>query len=166
MTTEKNYILSADVAEKKLKRMAYEILENNIGESHVVLAGIKQNGYVMAQKLLVLLSEISETSFQLISMTLDKKRPSTVQMDAEIDFNDKVVILVDDVTNSGKTLLYAIKPLLNYYPRKIQILVMVERSHKQYPVQADYVGISLSSTLQEHIYVEVENDKILGAYLE
>jgi len=87
-------------------------------------------------------------------------------MDAELDFNDKVVILIDDVTNSGKTLLYAIKPLLNYYPRKIQILVMVERSHKQYPVQADYVGISLSSTLQEHIYVEVENDKILGAYLE
>jgi len=166
MTTEKNYILSADVAEKKLKRMAYEILENNIGESHVVLAGITQNGYVMAQKLLALLSEISDTSFQLISMTLDKKHPSTVQMDAELDFNDKVVILIDDVTNSGKTLLYAIKPLLNYYPRKIQILVMVERSHKQYPVQADYVGISLSSTLQEHIYVEVENDKILGAYLE
>jgi pyrimidine operon attenuation protein/uracil phosphoribosyltransferase len=166
MTTEKNYILSAEVAEKKLKRMAYEILENNIGESHVVLAGIKQNGYVIAQKLLGLLSEISDISFQLISLTLDKKHPSSVQMDSALDFNDKVVILIDDVTNSGKTLLYAIKPLLNYYPRKIQILVMVERSHKQYPVQADYVGISLTSTLQEHIYVEVENDKILGAYLE
>ncbi len=105
MSTEKNYILSADVAEKKLKRMAYEILENNIGESHVILAGIKQNGYLIAQKLMELLKEISDTSFQLIGMSLDKKHPSAVEMDTQIDFNDKVVILVDDVANSGKTLI-------------------------------------------------------------
>jgi pyrimidine operon attenuation protein / uracil phosphoribosyltransferase len=166
MTTEKNYILSADVAEKKLKRMAYEILENNIGESHVILAGIKNNGYVIAQKLKELLKGISDTSFQLIGLSLDKKHPSAVEMDTVLDFNDKVVILVDDVTNSGKTLLYALKPFLQSYPKKIQILVMVERSHKKFPVQPDYVGISLSSTLLEHIYVEVECDRITGAYLE
>jgi pyrimidine operon attenuation protein/uracil phosphoribosyltransferase len=166
MTTEKNYILSADVAEKKLRRMAYEILENNIGESHVILAGIRQNGYVMARNLMALLKEISDKSIQLIGLSLDKKHPSTVDIDTVVDFNDKVVILVDDVTNSGKTLLYALKPFLQEYPKKIQILVMVERSYKKYPVQADYVGLSLSTTLQEHIYVEVEGDRITGAYLE
>jgi pyrimidine operon attenuation protein/uracil phosphoribosyltransferase len=166
MTMEKNYILSEDVAEKKLRRMAYEILENNIGESHVILAGIMQNGYIIARKLMELLKSISDTSFQLVSLSLDKKNPSTVAMDTDIDFNDKVVILVDDVTNSGKTLLYALRPFLQHYPKKIQILVMVERSHKKYPVQADYVGLSLSSTLQEHIYLEVEGERITGAYLE
>ncbi len=83
-----------------------------------------------------------------------------------VDFNDRVVILVDDVTNSGKTLMYALKPFLQQYPKKIQMLVMVERSHKKFPVQPDYVGLSLSSTLHEHIYVEVEGDRITGAYLE
>jgi pyrimidine operon attenuation protein / uracil phosphoribosyltransferase len=166
MKSEKNYILSADVAEKKLKRMAYEILENNIGENHVILAGIQHNGYVIAQKLLELLNGISAISFELISVSMDKKHPTDITMDAAHDFNDKVVILVDDVTNSGKTLMYALKPFLQQYPKKIQILVMVERSHKKYPVQPDYVGISLTSTLQEHIYVEVEGDRITGAYLE
>jgi pyrimidine operon attenuation protein/uracil phosphoribosyltransferase len=166
MMSEKNYILSADVAEKKLRRMAYEILENNIGESHIILAGIMQNGYVIARKLMELLKSISDISVQLISLSLEKKNPSTVVMDTKIDFTEKTVILVDDVTNSGKTLLYALRPFLDYYPKKIQILVMVERSHKKYPVQADYVGLSLSSTLQEHIYMEVEGERITGAYLE
>jgi len=166
MKSEKNYILSADVAEKKLKRMAYEILENNIGENHVILAGIQHNGYVIAQKLLELLKSISDISFELISVSMDKKHPSEINIESAPDFNDKVVILVDDVTNSGKTLMYALKPFLQQYPKKIQILVMVERSHKKYPVQPDYVGISLTSTLLEHIYVEVEGDRITGAYLE
>jgi len=166
MKSEKNYILSADIAEKKLKRMAYEILENNIGENHVILAGIQHNGYVIAQKLLELLKSISDISFELISVSMDKKHPSEINIESAPDFNDKVVILVDDVTNSGKTLMYALKPFLQQYPKKIQILVMVERSHKKYPVQPDYVGISLTSTLLEHIYVEVEGDRITGAYLE
>ena len=166
MKSEKNYILSADLAEKKLKRMAYEILENNIGENHVILAGIQHNGYVIAQKLLELLKSISDISFELISLSMDKKHPSEINIESAPDFNDKVVILVDDVTNSGKTLMYALKPFLQQYPKKIQILVMVERSHKKYPVQADYVGLSLSSTLQEHIYLEVEGERITGAYLE
>ena len=166
MKSEKNYILSADVAEKKLTRMAFEVLENNIGENHVILAGIQHNGYVIAQKLLELLKGISDISFELISISMDKKHPSEINLESSIDFNDKVVILVDDVTNSGKTLMYALKPFLQQYPKKIQILVMVERSHKKYPVQPDYVGISLTSTLQEHIYVEVEGDRITGAYLE
>ena len=77
-----------------------------------------------------------------------------------------MIIIIDDVTNSGKTLLYALKPFLEYYPRKIQTLVLVERSHKTYPIHPDYVGLSLATTLQDHIYVEVKDNEITGAYLD
>ena len=79
---------------------------------------------------------------------------------------DRVVILIDDVCNSGKTLLYSIKPFLDLHPKKIQTLVLVERSHNAFPVKADYVGLSVATTLQEHIYVEVEKGFVKGAWLE
>ena len=73
--------------------------------------------------------------------------------------------MIDDVANSGKTMLYALKPLLDQYPKKIQTLALVERTHKTFPVQVDYIGMSVSTTLDEHIYVEVEKDEITGAYM-
>jgi pyrimidine operon attenuation protein/uracil phosphoribosyltransferase len=78
----------------------------------------------------------------------------------------KVVILVDDVANSGKTLLYALKPFLSFHPRKIQTLVLVERTHKMFPVNSDYVGLSVATTLQENIIVEVSNGEVTGAWME
>jgi len=74
--------------------------------------------------------------------------------------------VIDDVAMSGKTLLYAMQPFLAFYPKKIQTLVLVERSHKAFPVKPDYVGLSIATTLQEHIYVETEGEVIKGAYLE
>jgi pyrimidine operon attenuation protein/uracil phosphoribosyltransferase len=162
---EKNYILSADAAMKKMRRMAYEILENNADEDHIIFAGIADNGLVVAKTIAGMVKEISGKSTELISLTLDKRHPTTVETDRPVDFNDKVVIIVDDVTNSGKTLTYALKPVLEAYPRKIQTLVMVERSHKKYPVHPDYVGLSLSTFLHEHIFVEVTGDLIQGAYV-
>jgi pyrimidine operon attenuation protein/uracil phosphoribosyltransferase len=88
-----------------------------------------------------------------------------VKISRELDFNDKLIIVVDDVANSGRTLLYALKPFLDFRPRKIQTLVLVGRSHNSFPVTTDYVGLSIATTLQEHIYVEVEGEEILGAYL-
>jgi pyrimidine operon attenuation protein/uracil phosphoribosyltransferase len=162
---EKKYILSELHATMKLKRMAYEILENNPGESELILAGIKDNGLAVAKQIQEILRQISPVTTQLLSLSFDKKKPAEITLSDKIDFNDKVIILVDDVANSGKALLYALKPFLQFYPRKIQTAVLVERSHKTYPVHPDYVGISLSTTLQEHIYVEVEGEKIKGAYL-
>lgn len=162
---EKNYILSADAARKKLRRMAYEILENNTDVEHIVFLGIVENGLVLARAVAAIVHEISGKSTEVIALSLDKKRPSVVTLDSNADLNDKVVILVDDVTNSGKTLTYALKPVLEAYPRKIQTLVMVERSHKKYPIHPDYVGISLSTFLHEHIFVEVAGSEIEGAYV-
>ncbi|HEY4335956.1 MAG TPA: phosphoribosyltransferase family protein [Puia sp.] len=164
----KNYILTQPVAEKKLRRMAYEILENNADEKQLILAGIKESGSVIARNIQRHLKEIAgdRLSTRLIEISLDKKRPGPVTLSENLPFDDQVIIIIDDVAMSGKTLLYAMKPFLEFHPRKIESLVLVERSYKAFPVQPDYKGLSLSSTLQEHIYVEVEGDGVKGAWLE
>lgn len=164
----KNYILTQQVAEKKLRRMAYEILENNSGERQLILAGIRESGSAIARNIQRHLQEITGGSLdtELLTITLDKKRPGSVTLSSTPDLNDRVIIVIDDVANSGRTLLYAMKPFLDHHPRKIESLVLVERSHKAFPVQPDYMGLSLATTLQEHIYVEVDGDEVKGAWLE
>jgi len=164
----KNYILTQPVAEKKLRRMAFEILENNADEKLLILAGIKDSGTVIARNIQRHLKEIAGDRLQtrLIGISLDKKRPGPVTLSETLSFDDQVIIIIDDVAMSGKTLLYAMKPFLEFHPRKIESLVLVERTHKTFPVQPDYTGLSLSTTLQEHIYVEVDGDLVKGAWLE
>jgi len=162
----KNYILTKETAENKLRRMAYEVLENNFDEPHIILAGIRESGSVIARNIQHLLAEVGNLTTQLLTISLDKKSPREVEVSEKIDFNNKVIILVDDVSNSGKTLSYALKPFLEFQPKKIQTLVLVERSHKAFPVQPDYVGLSVATTLQEHIYVEVDGETVMGAYLQ
>lgn len=167
MTMDRKYILDAATAAKKLERMAYEIAEELVGETApVILAGIRDNGVVMAKILAGQLKVIAGINTQIIEVSLDKRNPGDIYLSTQMDFTDRIIILVDDVTNSGKTLLYALKPFLNGHPQKIQILTLVERTHKAFPVKADYVGISMATTLQDHIYVEVDGDQITGAYME
>ena len=166
MATTKNYILNQSVAEKKMRRMALEIIENNPDEQEIILAGIKENGTVVAKCIHKMLAELSSIKTEIIQISLDKRRPKDVTLSKELDFNDKIIIVIDDVANSGKTLLYALKPFLSFHPKKIQSMVLVARSHNSFPVRPDYVGLSVSTTLHEHIYVEVDAEKVLGAYLE
>ncbi len=166
MSNDKNKILSKSIANKKLLRMAYEIVENNIDEKSIVIAGIKEKGSVIARIIQQMLTEISDKEIELINVTLNKDHPGDSKIDSSIDLNGKVIILVDDVANSGKTLLYALKPFLEYLPKKIQTLVLVERSHKAFPVHPDFVGLSIATTIGEHIYVEVEGDEVIGAWLK
>ena len=166
MATEKKYILSKEVVEKKLRRMAYEILENNIDEREIILAGIRENGSVVAKVIQKMLGEISAIKTELITITLDKSEPTNVSLSKTFDFNRKVIVVIDDVSNSGKTLLYALKPFIVSHPKKIQTLVLVERTHTSFPVRPDYVGLSIATTLQEHIFVEVKGEEVAGAYLK
>lgn len=166
MAASKNYILDKTVAERKLRRMALEILENNADERQLVLAGVRESGSVVARCIQRNLADLSTVKTELVTISLDKKHPGEISLSNPVDFNDKVIIVIDDVANSGKTLLYALKPLLEFHPKKIQTLVLVERSHNSFPVHPDYSGISIATTLQEHIYVEVEGDNITGAYLQ
>ena len=165
-TVEKKYILDQKGAEQKMRRMALEIMENNHDEPELILVGVRESGSVVARTIQKMIAEISTVKTQLLTITLDKRMPQAIDLSETFDFNNKVIILIDDVANSGKTLLYTLKPFLEYHPKKIQALVLVERSHNSFPVHSDYVGLSLATTLQEHIFVEVKDENIVGAYLE
>ena len=162
----RKYILDAPTTEKKLKRMAYEIVENNIDEKEIILAGIRVIGSIVAKNIQKLLASISTIKTELITIELDKKQPREVTLSKQMDFTGRVIVVIDDVANSGKTMLYALKPFLQFHPKKIQTLALVERTHKTFPVSTDFSGLSVATTLQEHIYVEVEGDVVKGAYLE
>jgi pyrimidine operon attenuation protein / uracil phosphoribosyltransferase len=162
----KNYILDEGTAARKLQRMAYEILENNLDEPELILAGIRDSGSVIARNIQQLLTQIGGMKTEIIDISLDKKNPGEITLSKKMDFTNKVIVVVDDVANSGKTMLYAMKPFLAFQPKKIQTLALVERTHKKYPVKTDYVGLSVATTLQEHIYVDVEESVIKGAYMQ
>lgn len=162
---EKKYILDKETTSRKLKRLAYEIAERNYDEQQMFFAGIRQSGLTVAKLLAEQVMEISNIHVELVEVTLDKKYPVEVFFDREIGFNNQSILIIDDVANSGKTMLYALKPFLSFQPKKIQTLVLVERTHKTFPIQPDYVGLSVATTLEEHIYVEQQGDEITGAYL-
>lgn len=162
----KNCILTKEVADKKLQRMALEIAEQLNGDATLlVLVGIKDNGLMIAEKIYGLLTQSINSPIKVISCKLDKKHPDVIDLSESINFDDVNVIVIDDVSNSGRTLLYALKPLLQFHPKRIQTLVLVERMHNTFPIKPDYVGLSVATTMQEHIQVEVSEGEIEGAYL-
>jgi pyrimidine operon attenuation protein/uracil phosphoribosyltransferase len=162
----RNYILDEGTVARKLQRIAYEIVEQNLEEKEIILAGVKDNGSAIARNIQQLLKTISAINTELIEISLDKKSPGEITLSKTMDFTNKVIVVVDDVANSGKTMLYAIKPFLAWLPKKIQTMALVDRTHKTYPVNTDYIGLSIATTLQEHIFVEVEGNTVTGAYLE
>ncbi|HEX8278876.1 MAG TPA: phosphoribosyltransferase family protein [Segetibacter sp.] len=162
----KNLILSKEVAEKKMQRIALEIAAELYGQNDpLVIIGIAGSGMVIANKLFHLLEPLLQIPVQIITCQFNKKKPETITYSGETDFDNKHVLLVDDVTNSGRTLLYALKPLLQFYPLSIQTVSLVERMHKNFPIKINYIGLSIGTTLQDHIQVEVENGEVLGAYI-
>ncbi len=164
--TERKYILNQQAAIQKLHRMALELAENLSGsDAAVILVGVKESGLVIANKIAGLLRPYVRNEIKIISVSLDKHTPKEVVLSEDINLNDLNVILIDDVANSGKTLLYGLKPFLAFYPRTVQTMVMVERMHKLYPVKPDYVGMSVATTLQDHIEVEVLDGEVIGAYV-
>lgn len=154
-TTEKNTILNHDEIVHKIRRIAYQIYENNVDEAEVVLAGIDSNGYLLAKKLKTVLSKISTINPVLCRVKIDKKNPlnpiSTSLATSE--YTNKSVVLIDDVLNSGTTLIYGVKHFLNVPLKQFKTAVLVNRNHKKYPVKADYKGISLSTSINENVVV-------------
>ncbi|MES2850219.1 MAG: phosphoribosyltransferase family protein [Bacteroidota bacterium] len=163
---DKKYILTKEIADKKLRRMALEICERNYTETELLLIGIKENGIVVAEKISGYIKNTFKGTVSLHSLTIDKKMPGEIEIMPHANCTNKTVLLIDDVANSGKTMLYALKPLLKNHPKKIQTVAMVERTHKSFPVGIDYTGLSVSTGLDEHIYVEVASGEVLGAWME
>jgi len=165
--SEKKYVLSKEVVEQKLQRLALEIAEQLEGDdAEIIIIGIRNSGKVIADKIGVLLRPYLSVPIKIISVILNKVDPKEVFLsEPNINFNNKNIIVTDDVVNSGKTLLYALRPLLFSQPKRIQTLVLVERMHKQFPVKSDYVGLTVATALQDHIYVETVGNEIIGAYI-
>jgi pyrimidine operon attenuation protein / uracil phosphoribosyltransferase len=159
-------ILTAEVAGKKLRRMALQVVEENYTETQLVLIGIKNNGTVIAGRISQYIKEVFTGEVLVLELSMDKKNPLAISLNTDIDFNGKVIVLIDDVANSGRTMLYALKPLLQQLPKKIQTLALVERTHKTFPVDVDYVGFSVSTTADENIKVEVEEGEVTGAWID
>jgi len=163
----KKYILTKETAALKLQRLALEVAEKlSNTTTDLVIIGVKNSGITIADKIGTLLKEHLTQPIKVLAVNLQKAQPQEVLLSEDIDLNNKNILICDDVTNSGKTLLYALKPLLNYHPTSIQTLVLVERMHNQFPINPDFVGLSLATTLQENIVVEIENNEVIGAYIE
>lgn len=146
---------------QKIKRLSYEILENNLDERVVILAGINNNGYRFASLLHESLGQISDKSFKLARITLSPADPVghdiTVDL-SETALKDQCVIIVDDVANTGRTVFYAFRVLMNILVKKVQVAVLVDRKHKQFPINVDYLGMSLATTIQENIKADLSGN--------
>lgn len=153
-------IMEHNKAILKLNRMAYEIAENHLEEKQIILAGIKHNGSTLAQILKDKIEEISHLKVILTEIDIDKSNPINCKIEMGMKLDGACVIIVDDVADSGRTAMYALRPFLSFITKKIQVAVLFDRRHKLFPVTADFVGTQLSTSLQEKIIVNIKEGKI------
>jgi len=163
----KNIILTQQEIDHKTRRIAYQIYETFPEDTEVVLAGIATNGYLFAQKLATEIENISEIKVTLCEVKINKQQPlEPVQTSLKPEeYANKSLVLVDDVLNSGTTLIYGVRHFLDVPLKKFKTAVLVDRNHKQYPVKADFKGLSLSTSLRENVQV-VLDEKEQYAFLE
>ena len=158
MTQIENIILDQKQIDHKIRRIAYQIYENNISEKEVVIAGIFENGFVFAKKIKTVIEKISPIKVIMCKVMIDKKNPIepiTTSLESKI-YENKSLVLVDDVLHSGTTLIYGIKHFLQVPLKQFNTAVLVDRNHKKYPVKADFKGISLSTSINENVSVVFE----------
>ena len=152
---ESSIILTNEQINNKTRRIAYQIYESNCNEKEIIIAGINGNGYIFAKNIAKILNDISELKVVLCEVNIDKKNPikeitTSIQPS---EYKNKSLVLVDDVLSSGTTLIYGIKHFLEVPLKRFKTAVLINRNHKKYPVKADFKGISLSTSMQEHINV-------------
>ena len=157
----KKQVLDFEKISRICGRLAYQILENNINEDEILLVGIKEKGYEIAKIIEQKLKDITSSKVHLKSITIDKKNPNLIS-EFDINFNQmpKSVYLVDDVLNTGKTLMFAVNSLLKYDFDLIKTLVLIDRNHKRYPIKVDFKGISLSTNLDDTVKLISENKNL------
>ena len=161
-----NKILNREQIKDKIKRISYQIYEKNFDNECLVICGIEKNGSVIAKKVIKELESICNFNIQFISISLNKKKPldSIKIKSSKNEIIDKPIILIDDVSNTGKTLIYVIKELIKFEPKKINTAVLINRDHTLFPIKIDFIGLSLSTSISNHIEVII-NEKEIGAYL-
>ncbi len=167
MSINKNIILTSQEIEHKIKRIAYQIYETFVDEEEVVIAGIASNGFIFAKKIAEDLNAISTLKVSLCEVRINKQKPESAVTTSlsEEEYTNKGLVLVDDVLNSGTTLIYAVRHFLDVPLKKFKTAVLVDRNHKKYPVKADFKGISLSTSSLEHVQVDFDENGGSHAYL-
>ena len=163
---DKKKILNNLQIKKKIKRISLQIIESNNSEKEIVIAGIEKNGFIISKKISDEIENNSDIKVKLCKIIIDKKNPRkkiSTSLKLE-DYQNKSMVLIDDVLNSGSTLIYSVKHFLDTDIKKIKTAVLVDRNHKKFPIKADFKGLSLSTSIQNH--VEVVFDKgIIEAFL-
>ena len=159
---DKKKILTNSQIKRKIKRISLQIIESNIEEKEVVLAGIEQNGFLLAKELNKMITELSNLNIKLCSLKIDKKNPlNNISTSLNsYEYKDKSIVVVDDVLNSGSTLMYAVKHFLDTELRQLKTTVLVDRNHKKFPIKADFKGVSLSTSIQNHVKVQFDKNSI------
>jgi pyrimidine operon attenuation protein/uracil phosphoribosyltransferase len=161
-------ILNEHQIQQKIQRLAIQILENNFEEQELILAGINNNGLTFAKMLLEQLEKISDIQFTLTQIKINPADPTQEEVLLQLpieNVRNRVIIIIDDVANTGRTIFYGCKPLLQTLPKKVEAAVLVDRKHKSFPIKVDYVGLSLATTLMENIDVQIREVKEAAVYL-
>ena len=164
MVREQTVVLTSTQVDQKVRRIAHQIYESYHEESQLVLVGVAKRGYSVAERIHHTLSEISDQQLDLCALTIHKDEPLSTPCELSMDteqLRDSVVILIDDVLNSGRTLIYGCSYLLGFEPKRMTTAVLVDRRHRKFPIRADFVGLTLSTTLQEHISVDMEVNQVV-----
>ena len=164
MSSNTPEILGAEAIAHKVQRLAWELYDRHSKAEQLYVVGIQGNGYWLAQQLVAKLNAISDMKIELMELALDKSDPKPADMQIDLPSGAHVA-LVDDVLNSGRTLLWAVIKLMEFHPQQLSTTVLVDRSHKRYPVKADIKGLSLSTTLQQTVKLNVENGAAVNVCL-
>lgn len=162
-------ILSKEQISQKIRRLAIEILEHNYDAKEIYLAGINNNGMGFAKLIMKEISGLSDLKIHLISIKLNPAKPISEPVTLSIDpaeLKNKVIIIVDDVANTGRTIFYSYKAFMEVVPKKMEVAVLIDRKHKSFPVKVDYLGLSLATTLKNNIDVRIQNKKEQAVYLD
>ena len=157
-------ILTKKQIENKILRMSFQIIENNLEEKELYLIGLEKNGFTIAKKIEKNIINKSHIKIKTIKMSLDKKEKRNVDFSEKIESKNKTIILIDDVLKSGETIIYAIRELLKFNVKKLKTAILINRNHNIFPVGVNYVGLELSTTLENHIEVSFEKENT-GAFL-
>lgn len=160
-----NIVLNADDIEKKIKRLSYQIIEKNFNKKDIIIIGIQPNGKYLSERIKGYVMEYSDIKVSLYDMELDKKNFLFKKCTPELIYdhiNNNIIVFIDDVMNSAGTLMYAINKILSYHPKDIQIGVLIERTHKSFPLSANFKGLELSTSEFEHVEVRLnESPKVI-----
>ena len=151
----KHKILGQDRINKIIKRIAFQIHEKNQNESEIILIGILKNGFILSSLIEIELQKISKSKIQLLSIKVNKKSPlDSIKLSSDLnEIKNKSLVLIDDVLNSGKTLIHCVKYLLDVPLANFNTVVLIDRNHKKYPIKIDFKGLSLSTSIKENVSV-------------